>query len=312
VKPDEIIIVDGGSVDGTLDELDGVDFDGTSVRAITSPGANIAAGRNVGIRMARNELIACTDAGCRPVPGWLAALRSDLKRADIVGGVFVAEGETQLEQVVALTHYPVPYELDKPGPFVRVSHRLFGRQYVASRAGGRSMAFHRDAWRAVGGFPEIQYAGEDQAFARELVDSGFTALLAREAVVRWRPPGTWAANARMFFRYCRGDVRSRGRSRHVLRGIAWSAGPIALLRGRWRVRAAMASGAAAYMALPVRRARLAGLRAGAWWRIPVAIAVKDLSQIAGAAAGTLDAIRGVPQPTPQPPPRSPERGSHAT
>ena len=57
---------------------------------------------------------------------------------------------------------PVPDELDQPGTLVRVSHRLFGRQYLASQAGGRSMAFHRDVWRAVGGFPEIQYAGEDQ------------------------------------------------------------------------------------------------------------------------------------------------------
>ena len=46
--------------------------------------------------------------------------------------------------------------------------------------------------------------------------------------------------------------------------------------------------------------------------IPVAVAVKDLAQIAGAARGALDALQGVPQPTPHGPPpamdaiRSPE------
>jgi SAM-dependent methyltransferase/GT2 family glycosyltransferase/uncharacterized protein YbaR (Trm112 family) len=302
LTPDEILIVDGGSVDGTLDVLDGFELPGTPIRTSVVPGANIAAGRNVGVRLARNELIACTDAGCRPSREWLESLYNDLDRADIVGGVFVADGQTQLERIVSLTHYPVAYELDRPGPLIRVSHWLFGRQYLANRAGGRSMAFHRDVWRAVGGFPELQYAGEDQAFARAVVDSGFKPALARDAVVHWRPPGTWSANARMFYRYCRGDVRSKGRSRHALRLMAWSAGPATLVCGRGRTRVGVAAAAGAYMALPVRRARIAGLRPRSWLRIPVAIAVKDLSQIAGALRGAIDAVRGTPQPTPHPPP----------
>jgi hypothetical protein len=166
------------------------------------------------------------------------------------------------------------------------------------------MAFHRDVWRAVGGFPEVQYAGEDQAFARAIFDNGFKAALAPDAVVRWRPPGSWHANATMFFRYCRGDVRSKGRSRHVMRVLAWSVAPTALIRGHWRARALTLTGATAYIALPVLRARRAGLPLSSWWRIPVAVAVKDLSQIVGAARGTVDALQGVPQPTPHPPPSS--------
>jgi SAM-dependent methyltransferase len=302
LMPDEILIIDGGSIDGTLDLLDGFSIPNAPIRVTVAPGTNIAAGRNIGIQLANNDLIACTDAGCRPSPEWLAALRRDLDHADLVGGVFIAHGQTTLEEIVSLTHYPVPDELDRPGAFVRVSHRLFGRQYLANRAGGRSMAFHRDVWRSVGGFPEIQYAGEDQAFARAIVDNGFKAKLAADAVVYWRPPGTWKANATMFFRYCRGDVRSPGRSRHVLRLLAWTAAPPTLARGGWRSRVLLLAGAAAYTALPARRARRAGLGLTSWWRIPVAVAVKDLAQIAGALRGTVDAARGVPQPVPHPPP----------
>jgi glycosyltransferase involved in cell wall biosynthesis/SAM-dependent methyltransferase/uncharacterized protein YbaR (Trm112 family) len=297
-RPDEIVFVDGGSVDGTRDELETFELPGSSIRTIVAPGANIAAGRNIGVRAARNELIACTDAGCRPDPDWLAALRRDLQEADIVGGVFVADGQTEFERIVSLTHYPVPEELEEPDLFVRISHRLFGRRYLANRAGGRSMAFHRDIWRAVGGFPERQYAGEDQAFARSTVDHGFTPRLAREAVVHWRPPATWGANARMFYLYCRGDVRSKGRLKHVVRLVAWSGSPIALARGGTRSRAGLAISALAYTALPLRRAQLAGIKPTSWWRIPVAVAVKDLAQIVGAAHGTIDAVRGIPQPTP--------------
>ncbi len=302
LKADEIVIVDGGSVDGTLRVLQGFDFSRTRIRVAVAPGANIAAGRNLGIELARNDLIACTDAGCRPDAGWLQALRQGLDKADIVGGVFIADGQSELERIVALTHYPIPDELDQAGPLIRLSHLLFGRAYLANRAGGRSMAFHRDVWRAAGGFPEVQYAGEDQAYARAVADAGFSAALARDAVVHWRPPGTWGANARMFYRYCRGDVRSKGRSRHVLRMLAWSGGPAALVRGRWRTRGLVAFAAGAYMALPVRRAWLAGISPRTWWRIPVAVALKDLSQLAGAARGAVDALQGIPQPTPQPPP----------
>jgi glycosyltransferase involved in cell wall biosynthesis len=303
LKPDELVIVDGGSVDGTLDALRGFRMLDTPIRTTVAPGANIAAGRNIGIGLARNELIACTDAGCRPDPGWLAALRQGLDRADIVGGVFVAEGRSDLEKILSLTYYPVPYELDRPGLFVRLSHRFFGRRYLASLAGARSMAFHRSVWRAVGGFPEIQYAGEDQAFTRAVVDAGYKATFARKAVVRWRPRGTHRANARMFYRYSRGDIRSKGRSRHVARLAAWSVGPTALVRGKWGTRTLIFAGAIAYVALPMQRARLAGLAPRSWWQIPIAVTVKDLSQIAGAAAGSLDALRGVPQPNPQPPPK---------
>ena len=302
VAPDEILIVDGGSVDGTLDALESFDLSGIPIRTTVVPGANIAAGRNLGVKLARNELIACTDAGCRPEPGWLAALKTQLEHADIVGGVFIAHGETEFERMVSLTHYPIPDELDDPPLLVRLSHQFFGRRYLASQAGGRSMAFRRDVWRALGGFPERQYAGEDQAFARAVVDSGFRATLARGAVVYWRPPGTWSATARMFYRYCRGDIRSKGRSRHILRATTWTLGPATFVKGGWRARAAIASGALAYLALPLHRARRDGIAPRAWWRIPMAVGIKDLAQIAGAAHGTIDAIRGVPQPTPQPPP----------
>ena len=300
--PDEIVIVDGGSVDGTLDVLSETAFADVPIRKIVAPGANIAAGRNVGVREAQNELIACTDAGCRPAPGWLEALIADLRQSDLVGGLFVADGETEFEKIVSLTHYPVPEELDETSRFVRLSHRLFGRQYVASRAGGRSMAFHRDVWRAVGGFPERQYAGEDQAFVRSVVDSGFTAELSRGAVVHWRPPGSWTSTARMFFLYCRGDVRSKGRSRHLLRFAAWTLGPWAAIRMGWRLRIVELAAAAAYVALPLRRAHRAGIRPMRWSQIPLAVLVKDFSQLAGAAVGLIDELRGMPQPTPQPPP----------
>jgi glycosyltransferase involved in cell wall biosynthesis len=295
--PDECVVVDGGSTDGTVELLSG-SSPAFPLKLIELPGRNIAAARNAGIAAARYEWIACTDAGCRPAPGWLAAIDAARGSADFVAGVVEIEGQTPLERVLALTHYPSADELENPPGWIRLSHRLFGRGYVEERSGGAYMAFSKSTWRAVGGFPEHVFAGEDRAFTSTVVHEGFRTLRVPEAAVRWSPPATWLGNARMFYTYSRGDIRAPGRARHAIRLAAWLIAARFAVRG-WRLRLLLVIGAAAYLALPVHRARRAQLPVRDWWRIPVAVAVKDLSQIAGAARGIIDAAQGIPQPPPR-------------
>jgi GT2 family glycosyltransferase len=295
--PDEIVVVDGGSTDGTLDELSSRESKLPPVRVLVAPGSNIGAGRNIAVREARHDWIVCTDAGCRPVRGWLTAFKQASHVADIAAGTFVVEGETPLDRAVACAHYPVLEEVHDGNPLVRVAHRLFGRDFRAEQAGGRSMAFSRAAWEAAGGFREHVYAGEDLAFSAAAVDLGFKATLAEGATVRWRPRTTWEENARMFAIYTRGDVRTKGRGRHLVRLAAWTAGPWLFLRGGPMGKVLVAAGASAYLWLPMRRARRS-LAPSEWWRVPVLVALKDLSQLVGAGLGVVDAICGVPQPRP--------------
>jgi glycosyltransferase involved in cell wall biosynthesis len=232
--PDEVLVVDGGSTDGTPEETDG--WAGAPLRVLVEPAVTIAAARNAGVRAADHEWIACVDAGCRPAPGWLAAIDRAREAGDFVAGVVVVEGSTPLQRVLALTHYPSIEELDRPGRLVRLSHALFGRRYDPDRVGGAYMAFSRAAWRTVGGFPEQLQAGEDRAFTSAISRAGLRMVRAPEAAVRWSPPSTWRGNARMFMRYCRADVRIAGRGRHALRAFAWAAAGWLVLRGGWRAR----------------------------------------------------------------------------
>jgi len=288
--PDELIVVDGGSRDGTLELLEQWS-DRLPLRVLDAPGANISAGRNVGIRAASSFWIACTDAGCEPEPGWLEAIDAAREGVDFVAGIYVVDPHTPLEQALAVALYPVREELVSSPPLVRAWQRVFGRRFEVEGATGRSIAFTRTVWEALDGFPEELYAGEDVAFSRAAVRSGFRARLASAAAVAWRPRPTWRANARMYWLYGRGSVRRGGSLRHVLRFAGWAFVVAAAARRTWPARLASAGGIGAYLSVPVLRARRARVGPAGLVRIPGAIALKDFALLAGAGAGMLDALR---------------------
>ncbi|MEA2194103.1 MAG: hypothetical protein QOG42_537, partial [Solirubrobacteraceae bacterium] len=219
--PDEVIVVDGGSRDGSDDLAGGWSDERLAVRVIYAPGVSIGAARNAGVRAAHHAWIACTDAACVPVPGWLAAIDAQRPHADFVAGIVLLAADNPLQRVVAVTHYPSADELDDPPRWVAISHRLFGRGHAPDRVGGGSMAFSVAAWRAARGMPEGHHAGEDRGFVLAVMAAGLRVVRASDAAVRWPPPSTWRANVRQFHRYARGDVRLRGRGRHALRAATW-------------------------------------------------------------------------------------------
>jgi glycosyltransferase involved in cell wall biosynthesis len=91
-RPDEVVIVDGGSSDDTWARLTARVARGDLPLAVLSrPGANISAGRNAAIGAARGPVIACTDAGVWLEPEWLAALTAPFAAgAQVVSGFFVS------------------------------------------------------------------------------------------------------------------------------------------------------------------------------------------------------------------------------
>jgi glycosyltransferase involved in cell wall biosynthesis len=296
--PDEVVICDGGSTDGTPDRIrrwaTTPQGEALNLTLLIEPHANISRGRNRAIAAARGSVVAVTDAGVRLHASWLAELvkpwehRGDNRQDPIasagfflpdVGGVFTA--------AMAATVLPLPDDI-APDRFLPSS---------------RSVAFTKAAWAAAGGYPEWLDYCEDLIFdlrinaLRPERPSAFTWSPA--ATVYFRPRQSLLAFWRQYYRYGRGDGKADlWRTRHAIRYATYLVLLPALLgyglfgaTARWAGWLALAVGVAAYCRRPWARLRIVGrdLPAVAWigaaMLVPVIRVVGDLAKMAGYPAG---------------------------
>jgi len=292
--PDEVVIADGGSRDNTVAVIREYE-DRLPLKVFAAPGANISQGRNAAIRAASGQIIAVTDAGVRCDPDWLERLiapfdqisnrQSPIVNPQIVAGFFHSDPETVFELAMGATVLPEAREVNP-------------QTYLPS---SRSVAFRKEAWEAVGGYPEWLDYSEDVVFDLRLRERYGPFVFAPEAIVHFRPRGSLRVFARQYYLYARGDGKANLFPRiHALRYFTYLvAAPLgiyaALTVSPWLWLLGVIAGLA-YIRLPLRRiwpklkghsppnklkalacipvirvagdlAKMAGYPAGVWWRI---------------------------------------------
>lgn len=187
--PSEIVVVDGGSADDSIDVVRRKMARMPNLRLIKAPGANIARGRNIGVKAATGEIIATTDAGCIAQPDWLEKLTGPFEEAgevEISAGFYRIDPHTLLEEVVGLATMRGQLEPADPRTF---------------NPSARSFACSRSLWERAGGWPEWIGFSEDTLFDHKVRKMGASWRFVQDAVVYWRPRGSLRSVARQFYNY---------------------------------------------------------------------------------------------------------------
>jgi glycosyltransferase involved in cell wall biosynthesis len=177
---DQIIIVDGGSTDSTVQLIkDNINHDidltiivdeSCSKKFCVGP---IAKGRNVAISKARHDAILVTDAGCMLDQDWIKHMKkSFLEGAEIVSGNYMAQSGNYFQTYIS----------DVFCPEVKVDN---AKDFLPS---SRSLGFKKYLWEAAGGYPETSYTAEDTLFDIKLFELTDNVVFCKEAIVYWELP----------------------------------------------------------------------------------------------------------------------------
>ncbi len=211
-KPGEIVIVDGGSTDGTVEMIRHWQKKDRRIRLLSGRHTR-ARGRNLGIEMAKNQILALTDAGCIAKKDWLEKISEPLKddNVGVVAGFYEMVGENQLQKAM--------------GTFLGTRPADFDGNFLPST---RSMALRKRVWEEVGGFPERkENSAEDTEFNYRALRLGVKYARVKSARVEWGMPKTLREFFEKIFTYARWDGRTgififpgKGLGSHNLKAVS--------------------------------------------------------------------------------------------
>jgi len=208
--PAQVIVVDGGSSDGTWEWLAEagrlhpnflpIRDETCSLKHSLGP---VSRGRNVAIAAASQPLIACADAGCTYGPDWLRNLTAPLVAGQAqyaVGGSCLDLADPTLWDLASASFFSIKLSANEP----------------TKSCTARSMAFTKDLWQRIGGFPESVLVGEDTLFdfeARRLAAPAFVP----NAKALYRPQYTFRSACHNLARYALSDGMAGVRHSRIMR-----------------------------------------------------------------------------------------------
>ncbi len=166
----EVIVVNGPSTD---DSAEVIESWGSRIRAANCDVANISVSRNIGICMARGEIVAFIDDDAIPEPEWLEHLAqayADPQVGAAGGLVFDHTGYAFQSQYCVVDRFGRA-DFSPRGP---TPHLAFPRSFRFPHLLGTNASFRRSALLEIGGFDEeFEYFLDETDVCLRIVDAGF-------------------------------------------------------------------------------------------------------------------------------------------
>ena len=192
-EPDEIVVVDAFSDDGTAEALFDWSNNDSRVKVIQEKGA-AAFGRNLAIKNSSFEHILSTDMGVRLSLNWCEELIKPFEADDtvqVVIGNTCIDVETVKSAAARAEYYIENGGFANPGP--------------GSVAGNRSVAYLKSVWAELGGLPEdLTFYADDSVFGRQILEGGYKTAYAPDAMTYWGRPQKLRQFWREKYNYGRG------------------------------------------------------------------------------------------------------------
>jgi succinoglycan biosynthesis protein ExoA len=175
----EVLVVDGLSEDGTIDTIKNYESRIAKLRVIQNPGKGVAAGRNIGIKAARGDVVVMMDAHARYAPDYIKRCLEVMEKtgAANVGGPAIAlpGGGSVLAKSIALAHHS-PFGLGG-GQFRDPGSEGFVETVWPG-------CYRREIFGKAGYIDERRSRTEDLEFNTRLRAAGFTIYLS-PAIKAW-------------------------------------------------------------------------------------------------------------------------------
>ena len=168
-QPDEIILVDGGSTDNTVQHLKKLINNDPRFHIIETT-AMPGKGRNMGAEYATSEWLAFTDAGIRLDKHWLENMIKKQRQtpgSGIIYGNFSPQINSFFDKCAAIAYVPA----------LRLGS-------IRSKSIASSL-FKKEIWKKAGGFPDWR-ATEDLVFMERAEELNYPVAFAPDAMVYWQ------------------------------------------------------------------------------------------------------------------------------
>jgi glycosyltransferase involved in cell wall biosynthesis len=193
-RPDEIVIVDAFSDDGTAELLIDWAASDSSVRVYQEKGPP-AHGRNLAISQAKFDYILSTDMGVRLSDNWCEELIRPFEKDSTVE---IVAGNTCIDlETVKAPSAKAEYYFTNGG---------FSKLEPGFIPGNRSIAYKKNVWHKLGGLPEdLTFCADDSVFGRQMVQAGYKIAYAPKAMTYWGRHQTIRDFWKEEFNYGKGD-----------------------------------------------------------------------------------------------------------
>lgn len=183
----DVLVLDSGSTDGTLDYVRGCNDPRVRLHEIPSSEFGHGKTRNLGVSLTQGDFIAViTHDACPATPHWLEQLVKPAESDPQVAGVFGRHIAYENANPFTRMELALHFSGFKPSPLVWLDDperykRDVGYQQFLHFFSDNNALLRRTAWEAVA-YPDVNFA-EDQIWAKTIIEAGWKKAYAHDAAV---------------------------------------------------------------------------------------------------------------------------------